>query len=133
MLRYLFSSDKINPLPSVMDTAAAPPSSARIPSLDGWRGVAIVLVLFEHFQYTIFGGSLSSWMRTGQHGVTIFFVLSGFLITTTLVKGPINFRRFYIRRFFRLMPVAWSYLLFLEALDLIFRTKRVLLPELFRL
>ena len=85
----------------------------RIPALDGWRGVAIVLVLFDHTQAALMGGYWRPWMQTGQHGVTIFFVLSGFLITSKLLEDPshrIDLRSFYIRRFFRLMPVAWAYL-----------------------
>lgn len=85
----------------------------RIPSLDGWRGVAILLVLLQHIQVALTGDSTFSWTHTGQHGVTIFFVLSGFLITTKLVERPIDLKRFYLRRFFRLMPVAWVYLLVL--------------------
>jgi peptidoglycan/LPS O-acetylase OafA/YrhL len=83
---------------------------ARIPTLDGWRGVAILLVLFDHFQYAVIGRYMLPWTRTGQHGVTLFFVLSGFLITSKLLQGPIDLKRFYVRRFFRLMPVAWAYL-----------------------
>jgi len=82
----------------------------RIATLDGWRGVAIALVLFEHFQPALLAGFIRPWTQTGQHGVTIFFVLSGFLITSKLIEGPIDLKRFYIRRFFRLMPVAWVYL-----------------------
>jgi peptidoglycan/LPS O-acetylase OafA/YrhL len=85
----------------------------RIPALDGWRGIAIALVLFDHLQAALAGGYWRPWMQTGQHGVTIFFVLSGFLITSKLVEGPagqVDFKSFYIRRFFRLMPVAWVYL-----------------------
>lgn len=82
----------------------------RIPSLDGWRGIAIALVLFDHVQYAIFHRYLVPWAQTGQHGVTIFFVISGFLITTKLLEGPIDLRSFYMRRAFRLMPVAWTFL-----------------------
>jgi peptidoglycan/LPS O-acetylase OafA/YrhL len=82
----------------------------RIPTLDGWRGIAILLVMIDHTQSALLGGYLQPWMQTGQHGVTIFFVLSGFLITSKLIEVPINFRDFYIRRFFRLMPAAWAYL-----------------------
>jgi len=51
----------------------------------------------------------------GRQGVGIFFVLSGYLITTNLLReqersGSINLRSFYIRRFFRLMPTAWALL-----------------------
>ena len=82
----------------------------RIPTLDGWRGIAIALVLFDHIQYSLLNRYAQPWMQTGQHGVTIFFVLSGFLITSNLLRSPINLKRFYVRRFFRLMPAAWTYL-----------------------
>lgn len=82
----------------------------RIPALDGWRGIAIALVLFDHIQYALLGRFIQPWAQTGQHGVTVFFVLSGFLITSKLMKGPIDLKRFYVRRFFRLMPVTWTYL-----------------------
>jgi peptidoglycan/LPS O-acetylase OafA/YrhL len=85
----------------------------RIPTLDGWRGLAIALVLFDHIQHALLDGYMRPWTQTGQHGVTIFFVLSGFLITSKLIEGPINPKRFYLRRFFRLMPAAWVYLAFL--------------------
>jgi peptidoglycan/LPS O-acetylase OafA/YrhL len=89
----------------------------RIPTLDGWRGLAILLVLFDHFQDSLMGRYLRPWTQTGQHGVTIFFVLSGFLITSKLLQGPINLGRFYVGRFFRLMPAAWTYLTILLLLD----------------
>jgi peptidoglycan/LPS O-acetylase OafA/YrhL len=81
-----------------------------IPTLDGWRGIAIALVLFDHIQDSLLGRYMRPWTQTGQHGVTIFFVLSGFLITSKLLEGPISLKRFYLRRFFRLMPAAWTYL-----------------------
>jgi peptidoglycan/LPS O-acetylase OafA/YrhL len=71
------------------------------PELDGVRGVAILLVLLYHSgcPYTV-GGAV---------GVDLFFVLSGFLITTTLLeerraRGQFSFARFYARRFLRLAP-----------------------------
>lgn len=96
--------------------------AGRIASLDGWRGIAILLVLFDHLQAALLGRYLQPWTQTGQHGVTIFFVLSGYLITSSLIKGPIDLRRFYIRRAFRLLPVAWTYLGVLVFLDSISRT-----------
>ncbi|HEV2326735.1 MAG TPA: acyltransferase [Terracidiphilus sp.] len=78
----------------------------RIPTLDGWRGIAIAMVILDHFA----GQYVPGGMPTGLHGVDIFFVLSGFLITTNLTAAPIDLKKFYIRRFFRLMPVAWTYL-----------------------
>lgn len=91
----------------------------RIPTLDGWRGIAILLVLFDHFQVSLLGGCIRPWTRTGQHGVALFFVLSGFLITTKLLERRTTLKLFYIRRFLRLMPAAWTYLALLLILNLI--------------
>jgi peptidoglycan/LPS O-acetylase OafA/YrhL len=98
-----------------VNTEQAP---SRIPTLDGWRGIAILLVLFDHTMNVFRGYGASPWVQTGQHGVTLFFVLSGFLITSSLLNGPIDLRSFYIRRIFRLMPVAWAYLGLLLLLNL---------------
>ena len=71
------------------------------PALDGLRGVAVIVVLLYH------GGA--TWMRGGFLGVDLFFVLSGYLITTLLLvewgrKGSINLRGFWARRARRLLP-----------------------------
>jgi len=71
------------------------------PSLDGLRGVAILMVLADH------GGLAGDGF--GFMGVNTFFVLSGFLITSLLVEefdrtGQISFRQFYFRRALRLLP-----------------------------
>jgi len=81
-----------------MERFVAVGSTGRVSVLDGWRGVAILCVLVSHTLYA----------PPGQHGVTIFFVLSGFLITSKLLEGPIDLKKFFIRRFFRLMPLAWA-------------------------
>ena len=78
------------------------PKMHRIPTLDGWRAIAITMVIAQHYGLA----------EIGRHGVGIFFVLSGYLITTNLIRerehnGAIDLRSFYIRRFFRLMPCAW--------------------------
>ena len=87
------------------------PVQNRIPTLDGWRAIAILMVLITHFQRSFLN---TYYLDLGQHGVTIFFVLSGYLITATLlVRDAIDLPRFYIRRFFRIMPAAWTYLLVL--------------------
>ena len=72
------------------------------PALDGLRGFAILLVMADHA-----GIGIAS--RAGNLGVTIFFVLSGFLITTLLLEerarhGRISLPRFYWRRALRLLP-----------------------------
>jgi len=85
------------------------------PALDGVRGISILLVLIHH---TEFIKPISfSVLPGGFLGVDIFFVLSGFLITSLLVEelettGTISFRRFYIRRALRLLPAVGAALLF---------------------
>jgi peptidoglycan/LPS O-acetylase OafA/YrhL len=115
--------------PPKTDQAYKTASMGRLPALDGWRGVAIILVLFDHIQVALLGRYEYPWMQTGQHGVTIFFVLSGFLITSKLVDGPIDLRHFYLRRFFRLMPAAWTYLAVLLLLSRLTCVSFTSLPE----
>jgi peptidoglycan/LPS O-acetylase OafA/YrhL len=87
----------------------------RFPAFDGLRAVAAVLVFTFHF-----GGSGWQW-ASGWIGVHLFFVLSGFLITTLLLReeeryGRISLRGFYVRRVFRIMPVYVVVLLVTYAL-----------------
>ncbi len=79
---------------------------SRWPMLDGLRGIAILLVLASHVGLGGNGGAV---------GVTLFFVLSGFLITNLLVgeldsEGSIRLGRFYFRRADRLLPALVLYL-----------------------
>jgi peptidoglycan/LPS O-acetylase OafA/YrhL len=72
------------------------------PELDGLRGIAVLMVMGSHF-------GLPGFASGGFVGVTLFFVLSGFLITSILVAerrgtGGVSLRRFYIRRGARLLP-----------------------------
>ena len=75
--------------------------SARIDAFDGLRAMAIVAVLIAHVDATKLPG--------GQLGVDLFFALSGYLITSLLLKehdrfGGVSLKDFYIRRFLRLAP-----------------------------
>jgi peptidoglycan/LPS O-acetylase OafA/YrhL len=79
-----------------------------IPTLDGWRAVAILLVLFEHASFPIF--SRVGWTCLGGHGVEIFFVISGYLITDRLLHED-SLRRFYLRRAFRILPLLMAYVI----------------------
>lgn len=78
---------------------ASPDPSEHIPWLDGWRGIAIALVLFEHF----------AGAPTGRLGVEVFFVLSGLLITKILFVDRISLPTFYRRRAARILPVFYLY------------------------
>jgi peptidoglycan/LPS O-acetylase OafA/YrhL len=83
-----------------LDTTPQYPSGT-IPSLDGIRALAVAMVFFAHNRLeNIIPGGL---------GVTVFFVLSGYLITTLMRieqarHGSISYRSFYLRRLLRLMP-----------------------------
>jgi len=81
----------------------------RVPPLDGIRGVALLLVILGHISDQLFPG--------GRIGVDLFFVLSGFLITSILLgeyrqTGSISVPRFYLRRALRLFPALFSVVLF---------------------
>lgn len=96
---------------------------AHILALDGVRGVAIALVLLDHSLLYVpetvrFKGAA---FQAGYAGVTVFFVLSGYLISRLLLReeqkySRIDLRRFYARRAFRLFPALWLYLLTVGAL-----------------
>ncbi|WP_293297023.1 acyltransferase [Pedobacter sp. UBA4863] len=101
-----------------------------IPSLNGWRAVAVILVLLGHFKMTLnttsLGYKILDQVIFAELGVRIFFVLSGFLITTLLIKekakyGKINIRHFFIRRFLRIVPVLWLYLAVVALLNQLFK------------
>ncbi len=93
-----------------------------IPTLDGWRAVAILLVLFCHAGSHLFGPHgiwpSEAGLKLASHGiigVDVFFALSGFLITSKLAaeyrrKGKVDLLAFYRRRTFRILPAYWTYL-----------------------
>jgi len=100
-------------------------SSSRIPSLDGWRAISIVIVILSHFEFaTGFSKTLApAWVRLfqGDLGVRIFFVISGFLITYLLLveaerTGRPSLKQFYIRRVLRIFPVYYLFAAVLVAL-----------------
>jgi peptidoglycan/LPS O-acetylase OafA/YrhL len=75
------------------------------PGLEGLRALAALLVVFHHARTHRLWGVLEGW-----NGVTLFFVLSGFLITTLALReedehGALRWRAFVVRRGFRILPV----------------------------
>ncbi len=103
------------------DTHPAYLARGYFPALDGLRAVSIALVVLWHATETKYFG----WLH-GYHGVTIFFVLSGFLITTLLLReedrhGSVSFRGFYIRRVFRILPLYYLVLAVYTVLILVVR------------
>jgi peptidoglycan/LPS O-acetylase OafA/YrhL len=77
----------------------------RLDVLDGWRGLSIALVLWGH----LFPAGPRAWgmnEAVAGSGMAIFFILSGFLITTGLQRDP-RVVAFLVRRFARIIPLAW--------------------------
>lgn len=86
------------------------------PGLDGLRAVAVLGVLFYHAGW--------EWMPGGFLGVDVFFVLSGFLITSIILEeydrsGRIDFKQFYLRRARRLLPALLLMLVVVGLLALV--------------
>jgi len=110
------------------DLLTAPIQRPRhIPSLDGLRALSIFLILVLH---TLLRNTLynqipfsSRLAGNGSLGVFIFFVISGYLITTLLLRerektSTISLKSFYLRRAFRILPPLYLYILFLTTLGL---------------
>jgi len=114
-----------------------PPSSAidsqqadHLPTLDGWRAVAILSVMMHHGADSIrkqFGGWLgviaSEFYDHGRWGVNVFFGISGFLICSRLLGerrkyGDISLGGFYIRRASRILPPLLAFLAVVGVLGL---------------
>lgn len=91
---------------------------AYLPSLDGLRAISILLVLLGHLDGTRHLGLLPYIHVFGDlahFGVTIFFVISGFLITSLLIKewektGRVSLKLFYARRALRIFPASFNYI-----------------------
>lgn len=87
-------------------------------SLDGLRCLSILAVIWHHTANTSFELPLAG---RGHHGVTLFFAISGFLITTLLIRekervGTISLKKFYIRRSLRIFPLYYAVLALYVAL-----------------
>ncbi len=101
------------------EPASPAPRKASLPyfaSLDGLRGLGLIFVVTYHAGYT-------DLVKGAYLAVSMFFTLSGFLITSLIVRehdahGRIDMKRFYIQRFRRLMPAAYAGIILVAAFGL---------------
>jgi len=99
--------------PAAGESLAAVVVRRHLPALDGLRAIAVLVVIVYHAGYARVPGDL---------GVSIFFVLSGFLITRLLLgewerTGDVSLRRFYLRRALRIFPAYYAFILLTMAAD----------------
>ncbi|HEY7628622.1 MAG TPA: acyltransferase family protein [Ilumatobacteraceae bacterium] len=85
-----------------------PPSMGYQPGLDGLRAISVIAVIFYHAGF--------DWMHGGFLGVEVFFVVSGYLITSLLLQekettGGIKLSQFWLRRARRLLPALFAVLI----------------------
>ncbi|HEY4319878.1 MAG TPA: acyltransferase [Gemmatimonadales bacterium] len=99
------------------DVTAPAQRPHHLPSLDGLRACAILLVIVAHLTHTLAESSslFTVFGDLGNLGVRIFFILSGFLITQLLLReevrsGSISLRRFYLRRVLRIFPAFFFFI-----------------------
>lgn len=100
-------------------------------SLDGVRGISALMIMVFHYSQDMYGNSLlvanfKKFAQIGQSGVTLFFVLSGFLITRILLNTKNDdsyFRNFYGRRMLRIFPLYYFFLLiYFIVIPVVFKT-----------
>src|ERR1700737_5224268 len=93
-----------------------PHNPGYLPTLDGWRAIAIFSVMLSHDRLYRFGPLSTQWFQDhGALGVDIFFAISGILICSRLLaeepsQGFISRRNFSVRRAFRILPPAAVFL-----------------------
>lgn len=110
------SEDASAPVDTASPASNLNPALSHIPQLDGVRGLAILLVIIVHCYYRGPGptGINENLFVFGWTGVDLFFCLSGFLITNQLALSPPTkgtIKRFYARRFFRIFPLYYAFLI----------------------
>lgn len=104
----------------------SPSSNGRIRELDGLRALSVIFVILAHAVGAARIVSVPAALNQevadlGALGVQVFFVISGFIITRLQMEerartGTFSFLQFYIRRFFRIIPAYWTYLLVIVVL-----------------
>lgn len=108
---------------STSTAPTAPKIDKRIPGLDGLRAISILMVIIYHnevalkpiFKSLNLPANIIDFLGNGHIGVVIFFVISGYLITTLLKRelertNTISLKDFYTRRAYRIFPAYYFYL-----------------------
>src|ERR1700682_2659244 len=106
-----------------------PGESNLLLSMEGMRGLAVLLVFFVHF-HALFGSYVDtqSWVYAasrflgvvGHTGVDLFFVLSGYLIYGVLMRKPVGYLKFMRRRVQRIFPAFMTVFLVYLGLSIVF-------------
>jgi peptidoglycan/LPS O-acetylase OafA/YrhL len=131
-------------LDAAQQAAVAGSNTKAIPTLDGMRGIAVLLVLMFHFAWTFPGDDphkafdivekvavrVHAFMWSGWTGVDLFFVLSGYLITRGLVAPSkkttgTRLKMFWMRRVLRIFPLYYAVLIVGTIITLAFGAKWV--------
>lgn len=103
---------------------------ARVPSIDGIRGVAVLLVFFVHYvavmspymNFKIINRNAFEFIGSyGNFGVDIFFIISGYLIYSIIMRDKFNYKIYMSRRFKRIYPTFLFVLLLYVLLSIIFK------------
>jgi len=95
-----------------------------LPTLDGWRAIAVLSVILYHDRLYSYGPLNTGWFQEhGSFGVDIFFGISGLLICSRMLEeerknGKIRLKQFYVRRAFRILPPLLCYLCVIALLAL---------------
>ena len=104
-------------------------NSIYLKGLNGLRAIAAISILISHVsqpEYSNFSSSILA-IKTGFDGVTLFFVLSGFLITFLLLnedkKSKIDVKKFYVRRILRIWPLYYLFIVFCLVVCFIYNDK----------
>ncbi|AEE50728.1 acyltransferase family protein [Haliscomenobacter hydrossis] len=94
--------------------------NTRNATIDGWRGLSIILVLLGHTGRAISQNNILARFSLADEGVHIFFIISGYLITHLLLtrihsaaKEAQPIKKFYLRRFLRILPAFYAFHLIL--------------------
>lgn len=104
-----------SPLPAATHPLPSSAAGHRFAMLDGWRATSILFVLLGHL-VPLGPRAWGANVTIATTGMVLFFILSGFLITRFLSEGA-DLRVFAIRRFARIVPLAWVVMLVLLVVD----------------